>query len=68
MFNGCTSLTTAYVKAAYKTTNHECDNMFTGCTADGAKLHTTIANKDGWIIAISNNNWSTWTAANDWTD
>lgn len=32
MFYGCTSLTKAYVKAAYTNTNNECDNMFTGCT------------------------------------
>ena len=68
MFNGCTSLTTAYVKAAYKTSYNECEWMFKGCTATGAKLHTTSTNKDGWIIAISNNSWSTWTAVGDWTD
>ena len=71
MFHGCTALTNAYVKAAYKAGDpaHECDNMFDGCTAAGAKLHTTTANKASWDgVMGATKTWSTWTAAGDWTD
>ena len=66
MFFSCTSLTTAYVKAAYTDSYDECKDMFAGCSAAGAVLHTTTANKDSWDGAISSEGWSTWTAVDDW--
>ena len=66
MFSYCFSLTTAYVKAAYS--NSECNKMFRGCTAAGAVLHTTTANKDSWDGAFSSEGWSSWTAVGDWND
>ena len=69
MFQNCTSLTTAYVKAAYTDTNSECTNMFNGCTAAGAKLHTTTANITSWADVMgSGHHWSAWTAVADWND
>jgi hypothetical protein len=70
MFYGCTNLTNAYVKAAFKTGSpyYECDHMFYGCTAPGAVIHTTSANKTSWTTAITNEGWTTWTAQDDWTD
>lgn len=62
MFYNCKALTTAYVKAAYHSTN--CQFMFEGCTATGAKLHTTTANKGNWSSGVPGN----WTVADDWTD
>lgn len=67
MFQYCISLTKAYVKAAYTTTNAECTNMFEGCTATGAILHTTSANQASWGTVILTT-WTTWTADADWTD
>ncbi|ADE83391.1 hypothetical protein PRMUPPPA20_20360 [Xylanibacter ruminicola] len=67
MFYGCSSLTTAYVKAAYTSLNHECYQMFDGCTATGAKLHTTTTNKASWD-ALMPSTWATWTAVGDWND
>ena len=64
MFQNCSSLTKAYVKAAYDAGN--CADMFKGCTAAGAKLHTTSANKGSWSSAITSNSWTTWTADGDW--
>ena len=62
MFYGCTSLTTAYVKAAYTNTisNVECDQMFYGCTATGAVLHTSSGNVSGWsgYMGSIGSNWS----------
>ena len=62
MFNGCTSLTTAYVKAAYTNTNSgvECDQMFYGCAAAGAVLHTSSGNVSGWsgYMGSIGSNWS----------
>lgn len=67
MFVGCTSLTTAYVKAAYTDSYDECKDMFDGCSAAGAVLHTTTANKDSWDgVMGSGKIWSTWTAVDDW--
>ena len=70
MFYGCTNLTNAYVKAAFKTgsPDYECDHMFYGCTATGAVIHTTSANKTSWTTAITNEGWTTWSAQDDWTD
>lgn len=70
MFYGCTNLTHAYVKAAFKKgyPYYECDHMFYGCTAPGAVIHTTSANKTSWTTAITNEGWTTWTAQDDWTD
>jgi len=69
MFYDCTSLTTAYVKAAYTITNYECLNMFANCTATGAKLHTTSDNKASWDSMMgSGKTWATWTVDTDWTD
>ena len=65
MFYGCSSLTTAYVKAAYTSLNLECYQMFDGCTATGAKLHTTTTNKASWD-ALMPSTWATWTAVGDW--
>ena len=62
MFESCTGLTTAYVKAAYTTTGDACKYMFYGCSADGAKLHTTTANKGSWSSEVPGN----WTVADDW--
>lgn len=67
MFENCYSLTKAYVKAAYTTTNAECTDMFKGCTATGAILHTTSANQASWGTVIPTT-WATWTADADWTD
>ena len=62
MFYGCTSLTTAYVKAAYTNTNSgvECDQMFYGCAAAGAVLHTSSGNVSGWsgYMGSIGSNWS----------
>ena len=71
MFNGCTSLTNAYVKAAYTNTrgNFECRNMFKGCTATGAVLHTTPDNKASWEAVMGpDKEWETWTVDEDWED
>lgn len=35
MFDGCTSLTKAYVKANFTLGNLECTSMFTSCSASG---------------------------------
>ena len=63
MFQGCTKLTTAYVKAGYDT---NCADMFNGCTATGAKLHTTSGNYGSWDLAITGNSWSNWTVEDDY--
>ena len=64
MFEGCTKLTTAYVKAGY---DANCADMFKGCTATGAKLHTTSGNKSSWDNEMgSGKTWPTWTAVDDW--
>ena len=69
MFRRCTSLTNAYVKAAYVNGILECLDMFTGCSADGAKLHTTSDHKASWDNMMgSGKTWSNWTADADWTD
>ena len=72
MFNGCTNLTNAYVKAAYvnSMTNSACGDMFTNCTATGAKLHTTSDHKASWAdwVMGSGKYWPNWTAIADWTD
>ena len=66
MFMSCTSLTTAYVKAAYN--NYNCNLMFNGCTAAGTKtLHTTTANKESWDNVMPST-WGGWGTADDWTD
>jgi hypothetical protein len=57
------------VKAAFTTTDVACDNMFAGCTATGAKLHTTTANQGSWNNEMgSGKQWSFWTAVGDWND
>ena len=55
MFNKCTSLTKAYVKAGYKNTSsiHECELMFKDCPSSG-DLYT-------------NGDWSTADAVSGWT-
>jgi hypothetical protein len=64
-----TGLTNAYVKAAYTTTNDECYNMFKGCEATGAKLHTTNDHKTSWEgVMGSGKDWSNWTVDNNWTE
>jgi len=63
MFYGCSSLTTAYVKAEYTDANYECYQMFNGCTATGATLHTT--NATSWTGHMGGANW---TAVGDWND
>ena len=69
MFSGCTSLTSAYVKAAYTNVSDECYNMFYGCTATGATLHTTSGNKASWEgVMGTGKTWSNWTVADDWQD
>jgi hypothetical protein len=62
MFKNCTSLTTAYVKAAK---NLNCNDMFNGCTADGAVLHTTTASETSWN---TNKPGTNWTINPDWND
>ena len=67
MFEGCTSLTNAYVKTAYTTAYSECFDMFTGCAAAGAVLHTTATNKSSWDgVMGSGNPWNNWTVDNDY--
>ena len=72
MFNGCKNLTSAYVKAAYTYTgeNYECANMFDGCTATDAVLHTTPDDsKERWQNVMgTGKTWSNWTVADDWQD
>lgn len=66
MFDNCYCLTTVYMKAAY---NGNCEYMFYGCSAEGAKLHTTTANKNSWDgVMGSGKTWATWTAVGDWND
>lgn len=63
MFKGCTNLTNAYVKAAFDIS--QCEKMFESCTATGAVLHTTTANKASWE-GVMPSTWTTWTASGDW--
>ena len=67
MFDYCDNLTDAYVKAAYTASNNECSGMLWYGKVS-AVLHTTSENKASWADAITSNNWSTWTTADDWTD
>ena len=67
MFYNCTALINAYVKAPYKTTNGECYDMFSDCSATGAKLHTATTSKTSWNgVMGSGNPWNNWTVADDW--
>lgn len=69
MFDSCTSLTSAYVKATYTGGNGECTNMFKGCTATGAVLHTTSDNKASWEAKMgTGKTWENWTVADDWQE
>ena len=69
MFSACASLTSAYVKAAYPGENNMCRDMFNGCTATDAVLHTTPDNKASWQDVMgTGKTWSTWTVADDWQD
>ena len=69
MFYGCSSLTSAYVKAAYTGEYDECDQMFDGCTATGAVLHTTSDNKASWETKMgTGKTWSNWSVADDWQE
>ena len=54
MFAGCTSLTNAYVKAAFATSSFECSDMFAGCS----NLSTCTLYTDG--------DWSSYTAISNW--
>ena len=56
MFYQCTGLTTAYVKAAYTTTNDECSSMFTGCTNDNT---CTLYTDGSWTSCGDVSNWQT---------
>ena len=68
MFEGCSSLTNAYVKAAYKNgVENECLDMFKNCTAAGAKLHTKDGNQSDWNTALAAMS-ANLTAVADWTD
>ena len=69
MFSGCTSLTSAYVKAAYINETDECYDMFYGCTATGATLHTTSDYKASWEgVMGTGKEWENWTVADDWQE
>ena len=69
MFFNCTSLTNAYVKAAYRKVTAPCHNMFNGCTADGAFLHTTSGNMESWEDVMgTGKTWPNWTVTDDWED
>ena len=66
MFKGCTSLTAAYVKAAYISGyGSATSDMFDGCTATGAVLHTTTASQSSWN---TNKPGANWTINADWND
>ena len=69
MFLSCTSLTNAYVKAAFTDSNNECESMFEGCSAAGAVLHTTPGSKASWEAKMGpDNDWENWSVADDWQE
>jgi hypothetical protein len=65
MFNGCTVLNEAWVKADYSVANNECSSMFTGAAATGTIHSKTGSNWDTQKVAAGI---STWTLNEDYND